>query len=101
MFQSGDQIHEASGIRHSDYRVKVKGLKKVYNDGVAAVNDISFSVKKGEVLGLLGPNGAGKSSSFNVLTMDLKRSEGGVKLMDQDLDTINIGKYGKKMGICP
>jgi len=53
---------------------------------VAAVNDISFAVKKGEVLGLLGPNGAGKSSTFNVLTMDLKRSSGDARLMNHDID---------------
>jgi len=101
VFDSGDQIHAPSGNAHSNFRVKVKNLKKIYNDGVAAVNDISFSVKKGEVLALLGPNGAGKSSTFNILTMDLQRSEGGVKLMDEDLDKINIQKLGQNMGICP
>jgi len=65
------------------------------------VNDISFAVKKGEVLALLGPNGAGKSSTFNILTMDLKRSQGGIKLMDQDLDKMPISQYGRSMGICP
>jgi ABC-type multidrug transport system ATPase subunit len=51
-------------------------LRKVYGDGVAAVNDNTFQVKKGEVFGLLGPNGAGKSTMFNMMTMDLKRTSG-------------------------
>jgi branched-chain amino acid transport system ATP-binding protein len=42
----------------------------------------SFVIQKGEVLGLLGPNGAGKSTTFNVITMDLKRTNGDVKLMN-------------------
>lgn len=83
------------------YMIKCKDLMKVYNNGVAAVNNNSFCVKNGEVLGLLGPNGAGKSSMFNIMTMDLKRSDGHVKLLGKDLDTINIKKDGSKMGMCP
>lgn len=66
--------------------IKVKGLGKVFPDGVAAVMNNTFTVKKGEVLGLLGPNGAGKSTTFNMTTMDLKRSRGDIKLMDFNLD---------------
>jgi len=50
------------------------------------VNLNTFSVKKGEVFGLLGPNGAGKSSMFNIMTMNLKRSGGDVKILGKDLD---------------
>lgn len=74
--------------------IKVKNLRKVYRDGVAAVDGNTFSVVKGEVLGLLGPNGAGKSTTFNMITMDLKRSNGGIKLMDQHIDEINIKRHG-------
>jgi len=66
--------------------IKAKGIRKVYRDGVAAVNNNTFCVKKGEVFGLLGPNGAGKSSMFNVMTMDLKRSDGEVRIMDTPID---------------
>jgi len=59
---------------------------KVYKDGTAAVNSNSFSVKAGEVFGLLGPNGAGKSSMFNILTADMKRSGGDVKILKTPLD---------------
>ena len=68
---------------------------------IAAVNDNTFAVKKGEVFGLLGPNGAGKSSMFNVMTMDLKRSDGEVSIMDTPLDNIDVTKDGNKMGMCP
>jgi ABC-type multidrug transport system ATPase subunit len=74
---------------------------KVYYDGVAAVNNNSFQVAKGEVFGLLGPNGAGKSSMFNVMTMDLKRTEGEVKIMDVGIDNIDVTEHGNKMGMCP
>ena len=77
-----------------DYLIKVKGLGKVFPDGVAAIMNNTFVVKKGEVLGLLGPNGAGKSTTFNVTTMDLKRSRGDLKLMDFPLDNIDISNHG-------
>ena len=57
-------------------QLQIKNLMKVYKDGVAAVNDNTFCVGKGEVFGLLGPNGAGKSTMFNIMSMDLKRTSG-------------------------
>lgn len=46
--------------------VEVSGLKKVY-DGKAVVDDITFSVKKGEIFGIIGPNGAGKTTTLEML----------------------------------
>jgi ABC-type multidrug transport system ATPase subunit len=83
------------------YGIKVKNLRKVYSDGVAAVDNTTFTVAKGEVLGLLGPNGAGKSTTFNMTTMALKRSNGGIKLMDQNIDGIDIKRHGREMGMVP
>lgn len=71
-------------------RIQAKTLRKVYGDGVAAVNDNTFQVKKGEVFGLLGPNGAGKSTMFNMMTMDLKRTSGDVKILGKDLDQLSV-----------
>lgn len=49
--------------------VAVNQLSKTYNKGaVKAVNEVSFSVEKGELFGLIGPDGAGKTSIFRVLT---------------------------------
>jgi len=52
-------------------------------------------------LGLLGPNGAGKSTTFNMTTMDLKRSTGEIKLFNVPLDNLNIEEFGPKMGMVP
>lgn len=70
--------------------IRANQLKKVYHDGVAAVNVNSFQVPRGQVFGLLGPNGAGKSSMFNVMTMDLKRTDGEVKIMDVGVDDLDV-----------
>jgi ABC-2 type transport system ATP-binding protein len=55
--------------------IEVKGLTKKYGDRLA-VDNISFSVKRGEILGFLGQNGAGKSTTMKILTCFMPASEG-------------------------
>jgi ABC-2 type transport system ATP-binding protein len=55
--------------------IEVRGLSKLYGEQ-KAVNDISFSVNKGEIVGFLGPNGAGKSTTMKIITGYLHPSAG-------------------------
>jgi len=59
--------------------VVIKNLVKKY-DGHKAVDNVSFQVNKGEVLGFLGPNGAGKSTTMKIITCYLAPSEGDVEV---------------------
>lgn len=59
--------------------VEVKNLTKCYGD-IKAVDDISFTVEKGEVLGFLGPNGAGKSTTMNMITGYISSTSGTVTI---------------------
>ena len=59
--------------------LEVKNLSKRYG-GVKAVNDVSFSVNRGEIVGLIGPNGAGKTTSFNAIAGAEKPTGGDVFL---------------------
>lgn len=59
--------------------ISVQNLSKVY-DTQKAVDDISFEVKTGEVVGFLGPNGAGKSTTMKIITCFLTPSSGEVEL---------------------
>src|SRR3954462_150151 len=64
--------------------IKVRNLKKSFGPKVA-VNGISFTVDKGEVLGFLGPNGAGKSTSMRMITGFIPPTDGSIKVGDYDM----------------
>lgn len=72
--------------------IDVKNLTKRYGNH-CAVNDISFQVNEGEILGFLGPNGAGKSTTMNILTGYLSATNGTVTINGHDiLDEPNEAK---------
>ncbi len=64
--------------------IEVKNLTKRYGDKLA-VNDISFTVEKGEILGFLGPNGAGKSTTMNMLTGYISSTSGHILINGKDI----------------
>jgi ABC-2 type transport system ATP-binding protein len=64
--------------------LEVKNLTKIYADQLA-VNDVSFSVNEGDILGFLGPNGAGKSTTMKIATGYIPATSGTVTLEGWDL----------------
>ena len=54
--------------------------------GLVAVNDVSFDVKAGQIIGLIGPNGAGKSTTFNLVTGVLKPTGGTITFRGERID---------------
>lgn len=67
--------------------LEVESIRKEFG-GLVAVNDISFRLRAGEIMGLIGPNGAGKSTTFNLITGVLKATSGRVRFMNERLDTL-------------
>jgi ABC-2 type transport system ATP-binding protein len=65
--------------------VEVNHLSKSYAD-VNAVNDLTFSVSSGEILGLIGPNGAGKSSTIKIILDFMKPDSGEVRIFGQQMN---------------
>ena len=65
--------------------IEVKNISKSYGDQ-KALDNISFSIKKGEIVGFLGPNGAGKSTLMKILTTYLSADEGTALVNDQDIN---------------
>ncbi|MFL9837269.1 gliding motility-associated ABC transporter ATP-binding subunit GldA [Flavobacterium sp. ST-75] len=66
--------------------IEVKGISKSYGEQ-KALNAVSFSVKKGEIVGFLGPNGAGKSTLMKILTTYLIADEGTASVNGHDVTT--------------
>ncbi|NLC35474.1 MAG: branched-chain amino acid ABC transporter ATP-binding protein/permease [Alcaligenaceae bacterium] len=67
--------------------LEVDALRKEFG-GLVAVNDVSFRLRGGEIMGLIGPNGAGKSTTFNLITGVYKPTSGSVRFMNERLDTL-------------
>jgi ABC-2 type transport system ATP-binding protein len=79
--------------------ITVSHLTKIYGQQVA-VNHISFSVQKGEIVGFLGPNGAGKSTTMKMITGYLEANEGSIEVCGIKVDAHST-ESKKKIGYLP
>jgi len=69
--------------------IEVRRLTKKFKN-ITAVNNIDFTVYKGDVLGFLGPNGAGKSTTIRMLLSLIKPNSGSIKIFGESLDTKRV-----------
>jgi ABC-2 type transport system ATP-binding protein len=79
----------------SDAEITIAGLKKSFRD-LIAVDNISFQVFKGEILGLLGPNGAGKTTTINMICGLLPATSGTIRFQSHEISEIK-----SLIGYCP
>ena len=79
--------------------VRVENLTKVYGDQ-KAVDNISFSIKKGEIVGFLGPNGAGKSTTMKMITGYLPSTTGSAFVCDVNVQDYPL-EIQKRIGYLP
>ncbi len=73
--------------------IEVKNVTKKYGKFIA-VDDISFTIQEGEIVGLLGPNGAGKSTTMNMITGFIEQTEG--KILIDGYDMLKKPKKAKR-----
>src|SRR6478735_11479458 len=81
------------------WMIKVENLVKAFGAKVA-VNDVSFAVARGEVLGFLGPNGAGKSTTMRMVTGFIPPSSGTASVMGFDVVRAPI-EVKRRVGYLP
>jgi branched-chain amino acid transport system permease protein len=80
---------------HGDKVLDVRAVRKEFG-GLVAVNDVSFEVRAGEILGLIGPNGAGKSTTFNLITGLLPATRGEVTLLGRRIDGLSSRQIARR-----
>ena len=85
-------------IKEPGLKGSVKGLFHPKHEMIAAVDDISFHVPKGEILGFIGPNGAGKSTVIKMLTGILTPTSGSCMINGKN-PTADRKKYVKEIGV--
>ena len=79
--------------------IHVESLTKYYND-LCAVDQISFDISKGEIMGLLGPNGAGKTTTLQILTGFLRPTSGSIRVKEYSIDEDSL-QIKKLLGYLP
>lgn len=91
-----DSDEEVKKYVSDEIILSIDSITKTF-EGLVAVNDISFKVQKGEIIGIIGPNGAGKTTLFNLLTGYLKPDHGKIIFKNKDVTgkpPSKIAKYG-------
>ena len=81
---------------HNSPTIEVRNLVKRYPKATTnAVDDVSFTVQRGEIFGLLGPNGAGKTTTIGILTTSVLPSSGTARIMDIDVarDAMSVKQH--------
>ncbi|MCC0020759.1 MAG: ABC transporter ATP-binding protein [Nitratireductor sp.] len=92
----------------SDTVLSVRNISKSFGN-IHAVRDVSFDVRKGEVLGLIGPNGSGKSTLFNCVLGQLTPNQGEVMvngrpvsgMRSNDLNKLGVGRTFQQLSVFP
>jgi ABC-type branched-subunit amino acid transport system ATPase component len=86
---SNDSSHsdERGADRHDTPLLQLVGVTKRFG-GLAAVNDLSFSLQKGEILGVIGPNGAGKSTMVNLIGGSMAPTSGSIFYQGHDINRL-------------
>src|SRR6476619_1995825 len=88
--------------------MEVRNIKKLFG-GIVAVDDVSFDVREGEILGIIGPNGSGKSTLFNCILGQLRPSAGDVHLAGKkvtgmrpcDLNKLGVSRTFQLLQVFP
>lgn len=80
--------------------LELSELSKTYDNGVKALNGVSFDVAQGDFFALLGPNGAGKSTTIGIMSSLVRKTAGVVRVFGFDLDR-EPNKVKRMLGVVP
>ena len=75
--------------------LEVTDIRKEFG-GLVAVNDVSFEIRAGQIVGLIGPNGAGKSTTFNLITSLIDLTAGRIRFRGADVSTLRSREVAQR-----
>lgn len=75
--------------------MRVAGARKAFG-GLVAVNDVSFDLARGEILGLIGPNGSGKTTTMNLISGAFRMDRGRIDLDGEDITNLPANRVARK-----
>jgi ABC-type branched-subunit amino acid transport system ATPase component/ABC-type branched-subunit amino acid transport system permease subunit len=90
-----DSLPQRSKPTEGETLLTVNKARKQFG-GLVAVNDVSFEVKAGQIIGLIGPNGAGKSTTFNLVTGVLRATSGEITFRGERIDALTSRQVVKR-----
>ena len=90
-----DDLPVRAKPRNGERVLVVDSIRKQFG-GLVAVNDISFDIAAGQIVGLIGPNGAGKSTTFNLITGVLSKTSGRVTFRGEDVSALPSREISRK-----
>ncbi|MDR5855889.1 branched-chain amino acid ABC transporter ATP-binding protein/permease [Caballeronia sp. LZ062] len=93
--ENGELLPQRSKPAAGEPLLVVDQARKQFG-GLVAVNDVSFDVKAGEIIGLIGPNGAGKSTTFNLVTGVLQATSGAITFHGERIDKFSSREIVKR-----
>jgi ABC-type branched-subunit amino acid transport system ATPase component/ABC-type branched-subunit amino acid transport system permease subunit len=93
--EHADPLPQRSKPEAGETLLRVDNVRKEFG-GLVAVNDVSFEVNAGEIIGLIGPNGAGKSTTFNLVTGVQRATSGAISFHGERIDALTSREIAKR-----
>ena len=94
-FDNAEALETRSKPQRGELLLEARAIRKTFG-GLVAVNDISFQIKAGDIVGLIGPNGAGKSTTFNLISGVLPLSGGEVRFRGERIDGLGSREVARR-----
>lgn len=98
---AGAKKHVGTQAIHNFDTLELRDVSFQYNSHAIALQKISLTIKRGEMIGIVGPSGAGKSTLFKMLLGLHSPQQGEVRINDTSFDTLSLGDYRHLIGYVP